>query len=247
MGVYTDSALVIDKRYLVQEVSKFPKKKDYMIGQYCVLKQIVGSTAHVMFTSRMTEIPVRSLIQVPEYTAKGVQAKNADGFVVVTQNTLGIPVGTAYLNPEEVTKTHFKLTVAGKLVSIPLDIVAALKKNKALEKPVNAEKVSKATGVSPQLVVVVDELVAPHSNREDIKEVPPSLMKLLPGVNLVELRDTLLSSPMECFDYEGNVHSSIAECDKANTRIRHKGLTKLLVRRANQRFEEEAEAIRNAH
>ena len=84
--VYTESVLEVNKRYTVQKVTKFPKAREYMIGQQCVLKQIVGTTAHVMFTGRMCEIPVRSLIDVTGYHAQAVHSKNADGFVVNRQN-----------------------------------------------------------------------------------------------------------------------------------------------------------------
>lgn len=242
--VYSDSVLQIDKRYLVQNVTKFPKLRSYMIGQYCVLKQIVGSTAHVMFTGRMCEIPVRSLIDVTGYHAKSVNAKNADGFVVIKQNTLGIPVGTAYINhdKEKSTTEYVVVHVNGKEVKIPFDILAALVSNRKKEKVVKATKLVKSTGLPSEVIALTDELVAPIKNRLDINEIPASVLKMLPGINIQELRDhikTQMSENVVYFDYEGNDHPTIAECDKANSKIRHKELEKLLTKEVLDKFKEE--------
>lgn len=247
--VYTDSILQIDKRYLVQNVTKFPKLRSYMIGQHCVLKQIVGSTAHVMFTGRMCEIPVRSLIEVTGYHAKSVNAKNADGFVVIKQNNLGIAVGTAYLNhdKEKSTAEYVVIHVNGKEIKIPFDIVAALVSNRKKEKVVKATKLVKATGLPSEIIALTDELVAPIKNRLDINEIPASVLKMLPGVNIQELRDNLktqLDEDTVYFDYEGNDHPTIAECDKANTKIRHKTLEKILTQDVLDKLKSDWKQIR---
>ena len=238
--VFTESVLEINKRYMVQGVSKFPKSKEYMIGQYCILKQIVGSTAHVMFTGRMTEIPIRSLVDVTGYHPKGVSAKNADGFVVIKQNTLGIAVGTAYLNhdKEKSNSDYVVVNVNGKEVKIPFDILGALVRNKKKEKVVKADKIADKTGFTPAMVEVMDELAAPYENRQDDDFIPPAIVKLLPGVNLVELRDLLRSESDVFYDYEGNDHKTISDCDKANTRIRHRLLKERLMAMANRTLEE---------
>ena len=238
--VYTESVLKTDKRYLVQDVSKFPKAKSFMIGQHCILKQIVGSTAHVMFTGRMTEIPVRSLIDVVGFHAKAVSAKNADGFVVIKQNTLGLPVGTAYLNhvKEKSDNDYVVIETNGKEVKIPFDILGALVRNKKKEKAVRSDKIAGKTGFTPAMVEVMDELAAPHENRLDNDFIPSTIIKLLPGVNLVELRDLLRSESDVFYDYEGNDHKTISDCDKANTRIRHRLLKERLMKMANRTLEE---------
>lgn len=238
--VYTESILKTDKRYLVQDVSKFPKLKQYMIGQHCVLKQIVGSTAHVMFTGRMTEIPVRALIDVVGFHAKAVSAKNADGFVVIKQNTLGLPVGTAYLNhiKEKSNSDYVVIETNGKEVKIPFDILGALVRNKKKEKAIQSSKIADKTGFTSTMVEVMDELAAPHDNRQDDDFIPAAIIKLLPGVNLVELRDLLRSESDVFYDYEGNDHKTISDCDKANTRIRHRLLKERLMKLANRSLEE---------
>ena len=229
--VYTDSVLEINKRYTVQNISKFPKAREYMIGQQCLLKQIVGTTAHVMFTGRMCEIPIRALIDVTGYHAQAVHAKNADGFVVNRQNSLGLAVGTAYLNhnKEKSDSKNIVMDIKGKEIKIPFEILTALVSNKKKEKPLKAEKIADKTGFTPAMVEVMDELSAPHENREDIDFIPATIKKLLPGVNLVELRDLLRTATDTFYDYEGNDHKTIAECDKANTRIRHSLLKDRLI------------------
>ena len=239
--VFTESVLEINKRYMVQGVSKFPKAKEYMIGQHCVLKQIVGSTAHVMFTGRMTEIPIRSLVDVTGYHPKGVSAKNADGFVVIKQNTLGIAVGTAYLNhdKEKSNSDYVVVCVNGKEIKIPFDILGALVRNKKKEKVIKADKLAEKTGFTPAMVEVMDELNAPQQNREDNEFIPPSIIKLLPGVNLVELRNLLRSDEDVFFDYSGEPHKTIAECDKANTKIRHKLFKERLMALATKKLNDD--------
>lgn len=236
--LYTESILQLDKRYLVQDVSKFPKTKTFMIGQHCVLKQIVGSTAHVMFTGRMTEIPVRSLIQVTGYHAKGVNAKNADGFVVVKQNTLGIHVGTAYLNHNKIKSNsdYVYVEVNGKELKIPFDILSALVRDKKKEKPIKVEKIANKTGLTPAMVEVMAELDAPIANRQDDDFIPPAIIRLLPGVNLVELRDLIRSEDDLFCDYSGEMHPTIAEADKANTKIRSKRMEDRLMALATDKL-----------
>ena len=222
--VYTDSVLEINKRYTVQQISKFPKAREYMIGQQCVLKQIVGTTARVMFTGRMCEIPIRALIDVTGYHAQAVHSKNADGFVVNRQNSLGLAVGTAYLNhnKEKSDSNNIVMDIKGKEVKIPFEILTALVSNKRKEKPIKSEKIAEKTGFTPVMVEAMSELAAPHENREDNDFIPASIKKLLPGVNLVELRDLLRTEEDVWYDMEGNDHKTIAEVDKANTKIRNR-------------------------
>ena len=239
--VYTESVLEINKRYTVQKVSKFPKTREYMIGQQCVLKQLVGTTAHVMFTGRMCEIPIRSLIEVIGYHAQAVHAKNADGFVVNSQNSLGLAVGTAYLNhnKDKSDSKNIVMDIKGKEVKIPFEILTALVSNKRKEKPVKVSKIAEKTGFSPELVEAMSELAAPHENREDIDFIPASIKKLLPGVNLVELRDLLRTEEDVWYDMEGNDHKTIAEVDKANTKIRNRIFKERMIKLASKRLSDD--------
>lgn len=236
--VYTESVLEINKRYTVQKVTKFPKAREYMIGQQCVIKQLVGTTAHVMFTGRMCEIPIRSLIKVTGYHAQAVHAKNADGFVVNSQNSLGLAVGTAYLNhnKDKSDSKHIVMDIKGKELKVPFEILTALVSNKKKEKPVKTEKIAEKTGFTPAMVGVMSELLAPHENREDNDFIPASIKKLLPGVNLVELRDLLLVQEDVWYDMEGNDHKTIAEVDKANTKIRNRIFKERMIALAAKRL-----------
>ena len=247
MGIYTESILEINQRYVVQDVSKFPKEKGYMIGQPCLLKQIVGSIAHVSFTGRMTEIPVRSLIKVKGYTAKSVRSENADGFVVIHQNNLEIKVGTSYLNVKDITKTHLIMIVEGKEIRVPLAICCPLVKDSKTEKQINTSKVTKETGIPENVVEDAIEYIAPVSNRKDITELPSSLLKLLPNVNIQDIKDELEATEGVFFDYEGNDHLTVALADKANTKIRHKRLTKKLIDLATKFLSKLSLTIRENH
>ena len=222
-------------------VSKFPKTREYMIGQQCVLKQLVGTTAHVIFAGRMCEIPIRSLIEVIGYHAQAVHAKNADGFVVNSRNSLGLAVGTAYLNhnKDKSDSKNIVMDIKGKEVKIPFEILTALVSNKRKEKPVKVSKIAEKTGFSPELVEAMSELAAPHENREDIDFIPASIKKLLPGVNLVELRDLLRTEEDVWYDMEGNDHKTIAEVDKANTKIRNRIFKERMIKLASKRLSDD--------
>lgn len=221
-AIYTDSVLKADQKYKIQDVSKFPKDRKYLIGMHVVFKSVSNTTAQVRATGgNMLEVPVRSLVNVVGFTAKGVSAKNADGFVVIAQNNFKIPVGTAYLNPTGVNETHATFEVSGQTVKIPLDICAALVKDVVkVDKEVTKElkKSSKASGISVELVQAFED----ESNRKDIDSIPSFVMKLFPNLNIDYIKDLLKQQDGVYADYEGNPHSTIEEADKANTIIRHK-------------------------
>ena len=204
MGIYNESILIENSQYVVQDYGYFPKKYNYLIGNKVLLLRVDQSTASIRYAGNKIFIPTRSLISIPEYIAKSVSTKNADGFAVVTKNNLGIPVGTAYLNHKGYTDTHFKVMVDGKELTIPLDIVCSLIKEKKKEKPINSKKVNKLTGLPTELIEFTEEMIAPYENRKDIQEIPSTFSKMLPGVNLQELRDSIISDNIGCFDYHGD-------------------------------------------
>lgn len=243
MGIYTDSVLEIGKQYTVQDVSHMKDYK-YLIGQKVLLLDVIGSTASIRKMNKHY-IPVRSLIEVTGYKAKAVQVKNADGFAVVMQNKLNIPIGTAYLNPTRITNTNFTVMHDGKEVTIPLDIVCSLVKDSKAEKKPKIAKAVKDKGIPEVVAEDLMEFIAPSENRKDIVELPASLIKLLPHVNIQDIRDSITVEPGVYSDMEGNIHETIAEMEKSNTRIKHKMVTTILVDIAAKFLHQEAEDIRN--
>jgi hypothetical protein len=194
-----------------------------------MFKAVTGSTASIRGTGgNMMEIPVRSLIKVQGFKAKGVASKNADGFVVVSQNGLKIEVGTAYLNPTEVTNTHASFNIDGRIVKLPLDICAALVKEEVkIDKEVKKElkKASKASGISVHMVQAMDS----DTYRKDLDGVPSFILKLFPQLNIDYVKDLLKQQDGVWADYEGNVHNTVEEADRANTILRYKMLEEKII------------------
>lgn len=224
--MYTESDLVKQKKFRVQAVSKFPTdNRKHLIGKDVLLLDISGSTASIRWAGENKHyIPVRSLINVKGFTAQGVQAKNADGFAVVAQNSLSIPVGRAYLNPTSVSAKHASFDIDGKEVKLPLEILCSLVRIKE-KKTKEIKKVAKETGVSPEMIRLIDQ----PSNREPITAIPAFVSKLLPDLNIDDIRDIVNHEDDVISDFEGNPHATMAEADKANEIIRHKKLaTKIL-------------------
>ena len=118
--IYAESDLIANRSYKVQDVSHIRDAKRF-IGLSALFKQVSNTTASVRITSTMQYVPVRCLIFVKGFVAKSVQAKNAEGFAIIAQNGLGIPVGRAYLNPTSVTDTHAVFDIEGKEVTILLN------------------------------------------------------------------------------------------------------------------------------
>lgn len=245
------SVLKFNQRYMVQDVSHFPKARKYMVGQYAVVKQIVGSTAHVLFTGNVVEIPVRALIKVPGYKAKSVNLKNADAFAIIRSNPFGFDVGTVIINHDKHLSSEDTIVIHynGKTFQIPSDIVCSLIESKKTEKPIKAKKIASQTGLSPVMVEALNELVAPHEHRLRLDYIPEQLMRLLPDVNLLELRDSINNEEEPgtvYYDYEGNDHPTPAEADIANTLIHHKRLEAKITKRVMGRIEGMWEKGRNA-
>lgn len=242
MSIQTNEAVLVkQKKYRVQKVSKYPTddRRKALIGKDVLLLDIVGSTASVRWGDNKHWIPVRSLINVKGFTAKGVQAKNADGFVVYAQNSLKIEVGTAYLNPTNVTGTHAVFEIEGKTIKLPLDILASLVRDKIVV-PKEIKKVAKQTGIDPEVINLLDN----PELRKDLEEIPSAILKLLPNVNISDIKDTLYNKNEVYSDYLGELHSSLVEVDKANTIIRSKLTEDALLELIKLNLKNEFELIR---
>ena len=221
--IYTESDLVPNQSYKIQDVSQIRDAKRF-IGLQALFKQVSNTTASVRITGNMQSVPVRCLIKVKGFEAKSVQSKNAEGFAVIAQNALGIPVGRAYLNPTAVTGTHAVFDIDGKEVKLPLEILCSLVRIKE-KKTKEIKKVAKETGVSPEMIRLIDQ----PSNREPITAIPAFVSKLLPDLNIDDIRDIVNHEDDVISDFDGNPHATMEEADKANEIIRHKKLaTKIL-------------------
>lgn len=232
--IYTESDLIADRSYKVQDVSQIRDAKRF-IGLSALFKQVSNTTASVRITSTMQYVPVRCLIFVKGFVAKSVQAKNAEGFAIIAQNGLGIPVGRAYLNPTSVTDTHAVFDIEGKEVKLPLDILCSLvrikeKKSKEVKK---IEKSTEKDGVPPELISLLDQ----PGNREPITTIPAFVTKLLPNLNLEDIRDIVNHEEDVYSDFDGNPHATMAEADKANEVIRYKRLAAKALKMINKQAE----------
>lgn len=220
-SIYTDSELKENIAYRVQDLKKLSKDTQRFINLKAIFKYPIGSTAHCYITGTMQTVPIRALINVKGFTASPVRAVNAHGFAVIAQNSLGLPLGRAYLNPTGITSTQAIFEIDNKELRIPLDILCSLVRIE--EKiPKEVKKVVKETGVS---TTIVNQLDVPEA-RLDIEDPLPSFInKLFPQLNIDDVRDKLKKEQKVWFDYEGNDHLTMIECDKANAVIRHKQLT----------------------
>lgn len=220
-AIYTESELKEDVAYVVQDIKKLSKDTKRFVGLKATFKQVTNSTAHVRITGNMQSVPVRSIISVKGFIATPVRAVNAHGFAVIAQNNLGIPVGRAYLNPVSVNSTHAVFDIDGKRLSLPLEILASLvrieeKKDKEVIK--EEKKISKRTGISPELIAVFDDASA----RADVEDPLPTFIKrIFPNINLEDLRDQLKHRKGVYSDLLGELHETIADAERANAIIRH--------------------------
>lgn len=242
--IYTDSILVENTGYKIQDIPKLGKDAKRFVGLKCLFNYVIGSSAHGRITGTMQSVPVRCLIDVKGYEAKPVRAVNAHGFAVTSQNTLGIPVGQAYLNPTSVSNTHAVFDINGKEVKIPLDILVSLvriqeKKNTKIKR--ETTKVSKATGIPSEAIDIIDASEA----RTDIQEVPAFITKLLPNLNINDIRDRLRQKPGIFSDYNGEIHETIEAADKANTLIRYGFIQEELTNIVKDETISQFEAIKN--
>lgn len=242
--IYTDSILIENTGYKVQDIPKLSKETKRFIGLKCLFNYMVGSTAHGRITGTMQAVSARSLIDVKGYEAKPVRAVNADGFAVVAQNQLGIPVGQAYLNPTSVDDTYATFDINSKEVKVPLDILASLVRIKEKKDTVvkrETTKVSKATGIPSEAIDIIDTSDA----RVDIEEVPAFINKLLPTLNINDIRDRLKQKPGVFADYNGDIHETIEAADRANTLIRYSFIQEELTNKIKEEATEQFEAIKN--
>lgn len=242
--IYKESILQYQQKYVVQDISKFPKTENYLIGTNVLLTDLANTSASIVSNGRKKWIPTRALIKVNGYIAKGVAAKNADGFVVVAKNTLGIAVGTAFINPDRIENGLGVFSIEGKVVKVPLAICCSLVKVKE-KVSVNACKELKALRKDPDAVPEeVIEAIDSSSNRLDIDGIPESVTRLLPNLNLKDIKESLYHSKDAYSDYDGNVHETIAECDKANTIIRNKLIQEACTTLIKEKLDKQWEAIR---
>lgn len=240
-SIYTESELSVDSRYIVQDVTKLSRDTKRFVGLPAIFKQVVGSTAHVRITSTMQTVPVRSLINVKGFVAKGVQAENADAFAVIAQNNLGIPVGRAFLGPDSVTATHAIFTIDGKVIKLPLDILASFVRVKEkMSKEI--KKVARKSGIPPESIALLDS----PADRQDIEEIPSAILKMFPNLNVKDLKEILYKQDGVFLDYHDNIHATLQEADRANAVIRHKILEAKLLELAEKNLKASFKEVRVA-
>lgn len=224
--IYTDSAVKTQKKYTVQNVSKFPQDKNFLIGKEVLVVEIEGTSASVRFgTGARHWLPIRSLIHVQGYEAKPVHAKNADGFVIKGPNELKIDPGTAYLEPVKTDETHAIFSIDGKEVKLPLSILIKLVRKTVKVKDRKVRKEAKDTGVPISII----EAVAGAIKVPAITELPSAVTKILPDLNIPVLIDTIKNNPVEVFDFSGDVHESITSAMLANEKYVHSLIQKMIM------------------
>lgn len=236
---YEESILKNQQKYVVQDVTKFPKTESYMIGSNVLLTDLHNTSASIVTNGRKKWIPARALIKVKGFEAKAVRAKNADGFAIVAKNNLGLPVGLAFIGPDKINDEVAIFSIDGKTISIPLNICCSLVriKEKASTKLVK-ESTESSKGLSTTLIEAIDQSPLRH----DFDGIPESVTRLLPNINFKDIKEVLYSQTKGVYaDYEGNVHETLADCDVANTVIRHKMIqavyTDLITEKLNSQWE----------
>lgn len=242
--IYSDSVIRTQQQYVVQQISRFPSKKNFLIGKTVLVVEIDGTTVSVKQGGGVRHyIPLRSLIHVQGYEAKGVCARNADGFVVKCPNSLGILPGTAYLEPTSVdeSKGVAKFDIDGKVVVLPLSILINLvrKTVKVTDKKVKKE----AKSASVPLAVI--EAVGGAIRGEGITELPSAVVKLLPDLNIPILIDTIKNAEEEVFDFKGEVHTSVSSAQLANDQYVHELIQRTVLEEVNKLLSQQFESIRN--
>ena len=237
--IYNDSILVPQTIYKVQDILKAGKDAKRFKNCNALFTQVINSTAHGRITGSMQTIPVRALINVKGYVAKAVRAQNADGFACVEQNKLGIPIGQAFLAPVSVSDTEAFFDIEGKRISVPLNILCSLERIK--EKVTKeAKKVEKETGISHELVDLLDDKSA---RKEPEEPLPIFVRKLFPNLIVEEVREKIRKEHRPVYDMDGNDHNTIAEAERANVLIKQRILTqhvKIMVDMEYNRQEAEA-------
>lgn len=227
--IYTDSELKENQKYIVQDVTKLSRDTKRFIGLPAIFAYPNNSTAHVRITGNMQTVPVRALINIKGFVAKGVRAENADAFAVIAQNNLGIPVGRAFIGVDGLTSTHAIFLIDGKELRVPLDILASFVRVK--EKVTKeVKKAAKKSGIPVEVVALLDS----PEDRQDIEEIPSAIMKMFPNLNVKDLKETLYKQEGVFLDYHDNIHETLQEADRANAVIRHKILEAKLIELAEK-------------
>lgn len=220
--IYTDSILIPQQKYKVQDIPKAGKEAKRFKNQSALFTQIVLDEASVRITNNMHALPIRSLIYVEGFIANPVRAENAHGFAVIRQNTLGIPVGQAYIDPTRVNDTHAFFNIEGKEVSIPLNIVCSLVRVKEKHSK-EIDKVVKETGVSHTLTTLLD---IPSARKEPEDPLPAFVKKLFPNLIVEDVRKAIRKEHRPVYDMNGDDHNTIEEAERANVRIKQELLTR---------------------
>ncbi len=239
--IYNDSILIPQKTYKVQEVLKAGKEAKRFKNCSAFLTQIINDQASVRITNNMHSVPVRCLINVKGYTAKPVRAENAHGFAVVMQNSIGIPVGRAYIGPTRVTSDRAYFDINGSEISIPLNLTCCLVK---IEEKVTkeAKKVEKETGIPHKLVDLLDDKSA---RKEPEEPLPIFVKKLFPNLIVEEVRERIRNEHRPVYDMDGNDHNTIAEAERANVLIKQRILTQHVKIMVDMEYDrQEAEALK---
>lgn len=239
------SALVIQKSYTIQKVSHFPKNLNRLIGKKALLLDIVGSTASVQSIGTKYWVPIRSLIYSPTYVMKGVNIANAHAIAVVLHNNL-IKVGEIF-NKWIVLKDGYQVTYNGRSCILPANHFAHMVLREKKEVPIDSKAASKNVGISPRVIEEAAKLIAPASFREPITKIPLVLARAFQETDIDVLRERLRGKSGTYSDYNGEVHATIADCDKANTRILHQDVIDTLLRELEAKIQEEAQSIRDVH
>ena len=245
-GVNVMGILVKQQSYRVQEVSHFDKDKAYLVGKKVLLLDIEGGQASVQYRGSKAWIPNRALIVHNGFVMKAVQIKNADAVAICVKNPL-IPVGVVFTEFSQKKDKTIVVTYNGVVRNIPENYICCMVAEKVDEIVISARRVSKRTGIPTPVIEACQEVVAPASNRKDIEELPDILLRLFPNLDLVALREKLMNGEDVIFDYSGEMHTTLVDADKANTKIRHKLVTNALIDLAGEFFQETAENIRNKH
>jgi len=242
--IYTDSIVKTQKKYTVQNVSKFPQEKNFLIGKEVLVVEIEGTSASVRFGSGPRHwIPVRSLINVQGYEAKGVRSENADGFVIKSSNEYGFAIGTAYLEPTKIDTTHATFTVDGKEIKLPLSILIKLVRKTVKVKDRKVKKESKEAGIPVSVV----EAVAGAIKVPELTTLPSAVTKILPELNIPVLIDQVKNAEVEVFDFNGEVHDSITEALLSNEKYIHRLIQKTVMAEVRKVLDGQFNDIRDEH
>lgn len=184
--------LIVGKSYTVLNTIRFPTRVDFLIGKEVILKEFLSTSCRVLYGNNIYEIPNRSIINHPDYFNEGKTFfDQADAFVVTNQGR-SLPIGSIIKVDKTVTVNTDNKTISfyhkgNHHIIESRSFVGLQYKNKSF--PTRTNQVVKETN-----------------------EVP--IYSLLPKVDIDHIKNMI--DKKECFDYEGNHHSTITETNKAN-------------------------------